>query len=249
MCRCGRKVLQLFAPYRHSWRCRHCYDLTYATRQAGLRYRLILNAQKVRERLGGADLGVANPFPPKPSLHGCNGPGPSERAYLGRKPSFTRPQFTAVRQQLGQTRCLHRSPRMLGLAGKRSTASKTIRRRAKPRLRPGGYNSQFASWTFFGKLHNPHRNALRRSIIALTSGSISTTKISLSAVHCQNWKARRTGMGVRIDSKRSGVPDFGPDLVLFVNNHRSFTQLVAVSVCTSLSSEPLIWRFPSVGTS
>ena len=56
-------------------------------------------------------------------------------------------------------------------------------------------------------------------------------------------------MGVRIDSKRSGVPDFGPDLVLFVNNHRSFTQLVAVSVCTFLSSEPLIWRFPFVGTS
>jgi hypothetical protein len=65
VCRCGRKVLQLFAPYRHSWRCRHCYDLTYATRQAGLRYRLILKAQKVRERLGG-DLGVANPFPAKP---------------------------------------------------------------------------------------------------------------------------------------------------------------------------------------
>ena len=65
VCRCGRKVLQLFAPYRHSWRCRHCYDLTYATWQAGLRYRLILKAQKARERLGG-DLGVANPFPAKP---------------------------------------------------------------------------------------------------------------------------------------------------------------------------------------
>jgi hypothetical protein len=38
---------------------------TYATRQAGIRYRLILKAQKVRERLGG-DLGVANPFPAKP---------------------------------------------------------------------------------------------------------------------------------------------------------------------------------------
>jgi hypothetical protein len=38
---------------------------TYATRRAGQRYRLILKAQKVRERLGG-DLGVANPFPAKP---------------------------------------------------------------------------------------------------------------------------------------------------------------------------------------
>ena len=68
-----------------------------------------------------------------------------------------------------KTRCLHRSPRMLGLAGKRSTSSKTIRRRAKPRLRPGGYDSQFASWNFFGKLHNPHRNAWQRCILPLNN--------------------------------------------------------------------------------
>jgi hypothetical protein len=65
MCRCGRKVLQLFAADGYPWRCRHCYDLTYATRQVGFRYRLILKGQKVRERLGG-DLGVCNPFPAKP---------------------------------------------------------------------------------------------------------------------------------------------------------------------------------------
>jgi hypothetical protein len=65
VCKCGRKVLQLFAPRGHSWRCRQCYNLSYATRQVGLRYRLILKAQKVRERLRG-DLGVANPFPAKP---------------------------------------------------------------------------------------------------------------------------------------------------------------------------------------
>jgi hypothetical protein len=66
VCKCGREVLQLFAPRGYSWRCRHCYGLTYATRQAGLRYRLVLKAQKVRERLGSHDLGVANPFPPRP---------------------------------------------------------------------------------------------------------------------------------------------------------------------------------------
>ena len=65
-CRCGRKVLQLFAPTGYSWRCRQCYNLSYATRQVGLRYRLILKGQKVRERLGSDDLGVANPFPVKP---------------------------------------------------------------------------------------------------------------------------------------------------------------------------------------
>ena len=34
---------------------------------ASLRYRLILKAQKVRERLGSGDLGIANPFPVKPT--------------------------------------------------------------------------------------------------------------------------------------------------------------------------------------
>jgi hypothetical protein len=66
VCKCGRRVLQLFAPPGYPWRCRNCYGLSHATRQVGLRYRLILKAQKVRERLGSGDLGVANPFPPKP---------------------------------------------------------------------------------------------------------------------------------------------------------------------------------------
>ena len=52
VCLCGRRVLQLFAPRSYSWRCRQCYNLSYATRQAGIRYRLILKGQKVRERLG-----------------------------------------------------------------------------------------------------------------------------------------------------------------------------------------------------
>jgi hypothetical protein len=45
-----RKVLQLFGPRGRSWRCRHCYDLSYATRQAGIRYRSILKTQKVAMR-------------------------------------------------------------------------------------------------------------------------------------------------------------------------------------------------------
>ena len=54
-----------YAPFGYPWRCRHCYGLTYATRQAAPRYCLILKAQKIRERLGG-DLGVTNPFPDRP---------------------------------------------------------------------------------------------------------------------------------------------------------------------------------------
>jgi hypothetical protein len=66
VCKCGRRVLQLFRPGNNSWRCRQCYDLTYATRQVGLRHRMILKGVKVRERLGSHDLGIANPFPTKP---------------------------------------------------------------------------------------------------------------------------------------------------------------------------------------
>jgi hypothetical protein len=36
------------------WRCRHCYDLTYATRQASARERQRIKTQKIRERLGGS---------------------------------------------------------------------------------------------------------------------------------------------------------------------------------------------------
>ena len=64
-CDCGRTVGKLYAPFGYPWRCRHCYGLTYATRQAAPRDRLILKAQKIRERLGG-DLGVINAFPDKP---------------------------------------------------------------------------------------------------------------------------------------------------------------------------------------
>ena len=65
LCDCGRTVGKLYAPFGYPWRCRHCYGLTYATRQAAPQYRLILKAQRVREQLGG-DLGVANAFPEKP---------------------------------------------------------------------------------------------------------------------------------------------------------------------------------------
>jgi hypothetical protein len=65
LCDCGRTVGKLYAPYDYPWRCRNCYGLTYATRQAAPQYRLILKAQRVREQLGG-DLGVANAFPEKP---------------------------------------------------------------------------------------------------------------------------------------------------------------------------------------
>jgi hypothetical protein len=65
LCDCGRRVGKLYRPTGHPWRCRKCYQLTYATRQAAPRQRLILKAQKVREQLGGK-LGVLDVFPDKP---------------------------------------------------------------------------------------------------------------------------------------------------------------------------------------
>jgi hypothetical protein len=65
LCDCGRRVGTLYRPPGHPWRCRKCYQLTYAARQAAPRQRLILKAQKVREQLGGK-LGVLDVFPDKP---------------------------------------------------------------------------------------------------------------------------------------------------------------------------------------
>jgi hypothetical protein len=64
-CDCGRRVGKLYSPPGYPWRCRKCYQLTYATRQASPRQRLILRAQKIREQLGGK-LAVLDDFPPKP---------------------------------------------------------------------------------------------------------------------------------------------------------------------------------------
>ena len=64
-CDCGRMVEKLYAPGDQPWRCRHCYRLTYATRQAVPRDRHIIKAQKIRGRLGGS-LSLLDGFPPKP---------------------------------------------------------------------------------------------------------------------------------------------------------------------------------------
>jgi hypothetical protein len=65
LCDCERRVGKLYSSPGHPWRCRKCYQLAYATRQASPRQRLILKGQKIRERLGG-ELGVLCPFPNKP---------------------------------------------------------------------------------------------------------------------------------------------------------------------------------------
>jgi hypothetical protein len=65
VCECGRRVEKLHAMRGRPWRCRHCYHLTYATRQATARDRYRIQAQKIREQLGGS-LGFVDDFPPKP---------------------------------------------------------------------------------------------------------------------------------------------------------------------------------------
>jgi hypothetical protein len=64
-CDCGRMVEKLYAPGGRPWRCRHCYRLTYATRQAAPRIRHLMKAQKVRRLLGGS-LSMIDDFPPRP---------------------------------------------------------------------------------------------------------------------------------------------------------------------------------------
>jgi len=70
ICDCGRTVEKLHSFRDRPWRCRHCYGLTYATRQATPRDRYQIKAQKIRERLGGAP-GFLDAFPLKPKgMHG-----------------------------------------------------------------------------------------------------------------------------------------------------------------------------------
>lgn len=64
-CFCGRHVSTLYSPNGRPWACRHCYQLTYATRQAMPRDRHLLRAQRIRRRLGGS-ANMLEPFPPKP---------------------------------------------------------------------------------------------------------------------------------------------------------------------------------------
>ena len=65
ICECGRRVEKLHAFRDRPWRCRHCYQLTYATRQAVPRHRHVIKVQKIREHLGGS-LSLLDGFPPKP---------------------------------------------------------------------------------------------------------------------------------------------------------------------------------------
>jgi hypothetical protein len=65
LCDCGRTVEKLHSYRDLPWRCRRCYNLTYATRQATPRDRYHIKTQKIRERLGGQP-GHLDDFPPKP---------------------------------------------------------------------------------------------------------------------------------------------------------------------------------------
>lgn len=50
LCAYGRRVRKLYSPRGQPWRCRHCYRLSYATRQASRWDRLLIKAQKIREQ-------------------------------------------------------------------------------------------------------------------------------------------------------------------------------------------------------
>jgi hypothetical protein len=54
LCACGRTVEKLYAPRGRLWRCRHCHDLSYESRQTAPHYRQLVKAQKIRERLAAA---------------------------------------------------------------------------------------------------------------------------------------------------------------------------------------------------
>ena len=61
---CGRRVAKLYVGGKY-FLCRHCYDLTYTSRQESRKYGSLRKAQEIRQRLGGS-ANMTLPFPPKP---------------------------------------------------------------------------------------------------------------------------------------------------------------------------------------
>ena len=61
---CGRRVAKLYLKHRY-FLCRHCHDLTYASRQETGRIAALHKCRRIRRRLGGS-ANLTEPFPEKP---------------------------------------------------------------------------------------------------------------------------------------------------------------------------------------
>jgi hypothetical protein len=61
---CGRRVAILYSAGLY-FLCRHCYDLTYRSRQASERLGALHKARRIRQRLGGS-ANLMEPFPARP---------------------------------------------------------------------------------------------------------------------------------------------------------------------------------------
>lgn len=62
---CGRRVAKLYLRHRY-FLCRHCHDLTYASRQQGGRIAALRSkCQRIRQKLGGS-ANMTEPFPKRP---------------------------------------------------------------------------------------------------------------------------------------------------------------------------------------
>ncbi len=61
---CGRRVAKLYLKHRY-FLCRHCQNLTYASRQETGRIGALHKCQRIRQKLGGT-ANMTEPFPDKP---------------------------------------------------------------------------------------------------------------------------------------------------------------------------------------
>ncbi len=61
---CGRRVAKLYLKHRY-FLCRHCHNLTYASRQETGQIGALHKCQRIRQKLGGT-ANIAEPFPNKP---------------------------------------------------------------------------------------------------------------------------------------------------------------------------------------
>jgi len=62
---CAQRVSKLYMAARKYFACRKCNDLAYASQQERYMFRMLSQAQKIREKLGGS-LCTFDPFPERP---------------------------------------------------------------------------------------------------------------------------------------------------------------------------------------
>ncbi len=127
---CRRRIQKLFLPPRASqFGCRHCHNLSYATRNQSPKDRLMERARAIRMSLGGS-VSLFDPFPPRPT-------GMRWKTYWSLEEKYERYNQTSLRLAVEWLDRMQK-PRTLG-AAKRKVLGTSARESASEKSEPEGW--------------------------------------------------------------------------------------------------------------